>query len=224
MDNELCRLAPRAADLCRQAGKNGVAAGDFLTRIPGGLSGEIVGVGVEDHAPTHDFFYRKPIGDEGPEGVSIRAEERRHIPRVVGMGTSQGIVVHTHIGERIAGTAGACAAFVDVQSENGTFARARTDGQADHLGHHQHAVSAFIKADRPPQGGIILASAQDRPGGGIPHRTSAAGGKGLILIHKTPRKCIYDQYMRRGAIGAFLPPPRIELRGIVCYNEEKREK
>ncbi|MBE6672231.1 MAG: hypothetical protein E7599_01745 [Ruminococcaceae bacterium] len=31
MDNELCRLAPRAADLCRQAGKNGVAAGDFLT-------------------------------------------------------------------------------------------------------------------------------------------------------------------------------------------------
>ena len=77
---------------------------------------------MEDHASPHDVADRKPIGDEGTEGVSVDAEQRRHIPGVIGMGTALGIVMHPHVGKGILFVAGAGAALVDVESENGALA------------------------------------------------------------------------------------------------------
>ena len=138
-------------------------AGDLLARVPGGLGGEIVGGAVEDHASPHDVADRKPIGDEGTEGVSVGAKQRRHIAGVIGMGTAQGIVVHAHIGEGILLVAGAGSALVDVESENGTLAEISCSGQSRHLGDHQNARSAFIKADGSPQARIGFSAPQVCP-------------------------------------------------------------
>ena len=62
---------------------------------------------MEDHASPHDVADRKPIGDEGTEGVSVDAEQRRHIPGVVGMGAAKGIVVHAYVGDGVLFIAGA---------------------------------------------------------------------------------------------------------------------
>ena len=77
---------------------------------------------MEDHASPHDVADREPIGDEGTEGVSVDAEQRRHIPGVVGMGAAKGIVVHAYVGEGVLFIAGAGTALVDVEGENGALA------------------------------------------------------------------------------------------------------
>ena len=175
--------------------------GDFFTGVPGWLGGEIVGGSVKDHRPPHDVTDGKPIGDEGTESVAVGAKDRRHISGVIGMGTAQGIVVHAHIGEGILFVAGAGAALVDVKGENGALATVPGSGQPRHFGDHQHAVSAFIKADRSTQVRIGFAAPQISPRRGIAH--AAADRKDCIWIHKTPRLLsILFQYMPRWRIGA----------------------
>ena len=166
-------------------------AGDFLAGIPGGLGGEIVGGSVEDHASPYDVADRKPIGDEGTEGISFYAEQRRHIPGVIGMGTALGIVMHPHVGKGILFVAGAGAALVDVESENGALAGILRGGQTDHLGDYQHAAAVFIKANGSLHIRIGTAALQVRPSGRIPHPAAAENRKNLIWIHKTPR-CVFN--------------------------------
>ena len=167
-------------------------AGDLFAGVPGGLGGKIVGRSVEDHASPHDVADREPIGDEGTEGVSVDAEQRRHIPGVVGMGTAKGIVVHAYVGEGVLFIAGAGTTLVDVKSKNGALAGILRGGQADHLGDDQHAAAVFIKADSSLHMGIGTAATQVGPRGGISHFPSAMDGKNLIWIHKTPRFVVHS--------------------------------
>lgn len=144
-------------------------AGDLFAGVPGGLGGKIVGRSVEDHASPHNVADREPIGDEGTEGISVDAEQRRHIPGVVGMGAAKGIVVHASVGEGVLFIAGAGTALVDVKSKNGALAGVLRGGQADHLGDDQHAAAVFIKADSSQHVGIGAAATQVGPCRGIAH-------------------------------------------------------
>ena len=195
-------------------------AGDLFAGIPGGLGGEIVGGSVEDHASPHDVADREPIGDEGTEGVSVDAEQRRHIPGVVGMGVAKGIVVHAYVGEGVLFIAGAGTTLVDVKSKNGALAGILRGGQADHLGDDQHAAAVFIKANGSLHIRIGTAALQVRPSGRIPHPAAAENRKNLIWIHKTPR-CVFNSlsvYVSSANRCGFCRPVLlcVEICAIMC--------
>ena len=160
---------PNGSLLFSSPPSHNLPAGDLRAGVSGGLGGKIVGRSVEDHASPHDVADREPIGDEGTEGVSFYAEQRRHIPGVVGMGTAPGIVVHAYVGEGVLFIAGAGTTLVDVKSKNGALAGVLRGGQADHLGDDQHAAAVFIKADSSLHVGIGAAATQAGPSGGIAH-------------------------------------------------------
>ena len=72
-------------------------AGDLDARVAGGLSGEVVGVRVDNYRSAENFVNRKTVGEKGREGATAVAEKRREVACVVGVSTAVGIVVSVSV-------------------------------------------------------------------------------------------------------------------------------
>lgn len=100
---------------------------------------------MDDHRPADDFLRRKAVGEEGEIGVSIAAEQRGHIPRVIGMPLAGGIEMSAGFGKGIVRRTPAGGSFVDMEAKN---AVRRFRWQAVQFCGYQSSSGRRIKIDR----------------------------------------------------------------------------
>ena len=74
----------------------------FSTGISGGLGGEVVRVFVYDDRSSYDFRDRKPLIIENRKGISLIAEQGRHITGMVRVLCILRVIVHSRMVEVIA--------------------------------------------------------------------------------------------------------------------------
>lgn len=73
------------------------AAGDFLSGVPCGLCGKIVGVRVDDHRFAENVVYTESVCQEYGKGVPVISPQGQQVPGMIGMSAAVGVIVSSGV-------------------------------------------------------------------------------------------------------------------------------
>ena len=127
------------------------AAGDLLSRVPGGLGFEIVRAVVYDNGFANDLIYTEPARQHLTVRPPVIAEQRREIARVTRMRRGCRVIMGTCVRES---GAAAIAALVDVKGEKAGI----RIGQAHYIRDYQRPSAPWIEQDCSSKPRIRLAA------------------------------------------------------------------
>lgn len=114
---------------------------------------EIIRFGMENHRSADDLPYPKPPGKHLPIGFPEIPQQRRQIPRVVGMAPPVRVKMPAGI-RRVSSLA--ASTLVDVKGEKSGL----RPGKPPHLRFHHHAIAALMKFHHAPQRRVPASSAE----------------------------------------------------------------
>lgn len=65
------------------------AAGDFLSRVPGGLGGKVIRIPMDNDGSADDFIHGESVRQENSQSGAVISPEGRQIPGVTGVGAGK---------------------------------------------------------------------------------------------------------------------------------------
>ena len=141
------------ASFCQQKSDD-LAAGNFRARISRGLCCEIVGLTVNNYRSAHYVLDLKAVCESCEPSVSVAAQKRRQIARVMRMACSAFRIVRAHLSKRVIIARQTPLTLVDMKTEN-TGSPLTITWQSEDLSRHDNAEGRCVKIHTAVDVGIF---------------------------------------------------------------------